>query len=422
MLEQIKKLNISLKVGFFLAVREIKRANIWATLLITLVMTLTFLNLIVIRGILVGLTQGSIVAYKERYTGDVFIRTLDQKQYIEDTHLIQGILNTLPSVSSFSMRYVANGKAEADYKKLTVPDEDEDSINAVVAGIDPVAENTTTGLASRVIKGRFFQEGSRDEIIVGASLLEKYTSTSGVGMSVLKNADVGSKIRLTINNVSREVTIIGVTKAKVQAIDSRIIMIDQQLRPMINRNDFNVNEIAIKTTLPQEDKFVKSVMIGNNIDSLGIVQTWEEAQPQFVKDITSTFRLLGDVIGSIGLAVASITIFIVIFVNAITRRKYIGILKGIGIDGFAIESSYIFQSLFYAVCGTLIGLAIVYGLIVPYFANNPIDFPFSDGIFIADVQGVFIRVGLLLVTTIIAGYIPARIVVKQNTLDAILGR
>ena len=47
---------------------------------------------------------------------------------------------------------------------------------------------------------------------------------------------------------------------------------------------------------------------------------------------------------------------------------------------------------------------------------------FSDGILVATAGGTGIRVAVLLIATLIAGYIPARIVVKQNTLDAILGR
>ncbi len=72
--------------------------------------------------------------------------------------------------------------------------------------------------------------------------------------------------------------------------------------------------------------------------------------------------------------------------------------------------------------GVLIGLGILYGFLVPYFNANPINFPFSDGILVAEVAGTLFRAFLLLVATVIAGYIPARIVVKQNTLDAILGR
>jgi putative ABC transport system permease protein len=120
--------------------------------------------------------------------------------------------------------------------------------------------------------------------------------------------------------------------------------------------------------------------------------------------------------------VAAITIFIVIFVNAITRRRFIGILKGIGITPRAIAISYIIQSIFYALAGSAIGMVVVFGLLKPLFAANPIDFPFSDGILVATVPGTVVRMAILLGATIIAGYIPARIVIKQNTLSAILGR
>jgi len=120
--------------------------------------------------------------------------------------------------------------------------------------------------------------------------------------------------------------------------------------------------------------------------------------------------------------VASITIFIVIFVNAITRRRFIGILKGIGISRRAITISYVLQSMFYAVSGAVVGMVIVFFLLAPYFAAHPINFPFSDGILVATVGGTFIRALILLLATLGAGYIPARLVIRQNTLDAILGR
>ncbi len=132
--------------------------------------------------------------------------------------------------------------------------------------------------------------------------------------------------------------------------------------------------------------------------------------------------MLGNMLSSIGLVVASITIFIVIFINAVTRRKFIGILKGIGINGEVIEISYMFQSTFYALCGSAIGLFVVYALLVPAFKASPIDFPFSDGILVAPLPATFLRVGLLILSTVIAGYIPARMIVRKNTLDSILGR
>lgn len=413
---------LAVSVGYFLAYRDIKRANIWTTLLITFVMMLTFLNLIVVRGILVGLTEGSVRSYRERYTGDVILSVLDKKQYIEDSHFPKEIAESLPLVRAVSSRYIAPGTIEADYKTQVRRDEGADLANAVMVGIDPAREDALTNLSKQVIAGRYLTSDDQDAVVVGVSLLAKYQSAAGTGTASLKTADVGTQIRLTVNGIAKEVTIVGVVKAKVTNVDSRVFLLDRELRPLIGRNDFNVNEIAIRAKNPGHDRQIASILLGNNLDTYAKVQTWQEAQPQFVRDISATFALLGDLIGSIGLAVASITIFIVIFVNAITRRKFIGILKGIGITALAIECSYVFQSVFYALSGSLLGMMVVYGVMVPYFADNPINFPFSDGIFVADLPGVLLRVFILFLATIAAGYIPARIVVKQKTLDAILGR
>ena len=78
--------------------------------------------------------------------------------------------------------------------------------------------------------------------------------------------------------------------------------------------------------------------------------------------------------------------------------------------------------MFYALLGSGIGLLIVYFGLVPLFAAHPIDFPFSDGILVAPLIETLIRVGLLVFATLIAGYIPARMIVRKNTLDSILGR
>jgi ABC-type antimicrobial peptide transport system permease subunit len=134
------------------------------------------------------------------------------------------------------------------------------------------------------------------------------------------------------------------------------------------------------------------------------------------------FSILGNVIGGVGIVVAIITIYIVIYINAITRRKYIGIMKGIGISPAVIELSYIFQSIFYGVIGSLLGAVVVYFVLIPLFIAYPIDFPFSDGIMVAPYKDTLIKFFVLIFFTVMAGYIPARSIVKQNTLNAILGR
>ncbi|MBP9856097.1 MAG: ABC transporter permease [Candidatus Pacebacteria bacterium] len=411
-----------LKVGSFLAVRQIRRASKTTTALIIFVMTLTFLNLVVVSGILVGLIEGSVQAYKDHYTGEVIISTLEEETYIENSPAIVAYAERLPWVKYISARYVDNGTVEAGYKTRTDQSKLPDSVSTQFTGIDPVAEDNISGLGSLVVEGEYLSATDYDQILLGYQLINRYLPIEAPGFSTLDEARVGDKLRVEINGALREVTVKGIIKAKVDEIGRRVFFVDSQLRNLIGRSDYNVDEIVLRLNDPNDATRVKEALLVAGFDKYAKVQTWQDAQPKFLKDIINTFALLGNVISSIGLAVASITIFIVIFINAITRRKFIGILKGIGIDGRAIEFAYVLQSLFYALFGTLLGIALVFLVLKPYFAAHPIDFPFSDGILVATWPGVMIRAFFLFLATLIAGYIPAKLVVRQNTLDSILGR
>ena len=416
------KFTQSLRIGLFLALRDIKKANKWTTLLIIVVMVLTFLNLIVISGVLVGLIQGSVDANKGRYTGDLIISTLPKKNYIERSASIINLLKGLPQTENVTARYTESARIEANYKDRTRLSDNIDTAGGIIAGINPYEEDLVTNISKYVVEGEYLEEDDTDQILIGGNLLFKYTPIESPGFSTLKNVEVGSRVRLIIAGTTREVTVKGIIKSKVGELDQRIFMVDKELRKIIGRNDYNVDEIVSVFKPGTDIDYIKRILIEEGVDEIARVQTWEEAQPKFLNDIKATFGLLGNLIGSIGLAVAAITIFIIIFVNAITRRRYIGILKGIGIHSSAIEVSYVIQSLFYALCGIVIGSLIIFLILKPFIAAHPINFPFSDGILVATFFGTFIRALILFVATLIAGYIPARIVVKQNTLDAILGR
>lgn len=412
---------ISVKLGFFLAIRQVRGSSFGTTALIVFVMMLTFLNLVVVRGVLVGLIQSSTDLFREKYAGEIFISTLPKKQYIENSTSIIEVVKNLPWTINYSPRYVESGTVEGTYKERVDYTEDANIANGVFTGVDPVLEEKTTHLSSMLIAGSMLTPEDTDSILVGANILKKYLPIEAPGLLLLENVDVGSTVRIKVNGNVKEMYVKGIIKGK-GAFDDRVVILDSTLRTLIGRSDYNVDEIAVKIKPGTDPLLVKQALVSAGVGDTARVQTVDEALPKFLKDIQATFGLLGNAIGSIGLVVASITIFIVIYINAITRRKFIGILKGIGIDSTAIEVSYILQSIFYATMGVVVGMIILYGLMVPYIDAHPINFPFSDGILVAEYSNTFLRAVLLLIATLFAGYIPARLVVKQNTLDAILGR
>src|SRR5579864_5262838 len=99
----------SLYVGFFLALRDIRRNNPWTTALIILVISLTFFNMLFLGGILVGFADAAIGTYPQYYSGDVFIIPATNKTTIEDTNTIMSVVNSLPTVKAVSMRETSTG-------------------------------------------------------------------------------------------------------------------------------------------------------------------------------------------------------------------------------------------------------------------------------------------------------------------------
>lgn len=412
---------LHIRIGFFLATRQLRRASLWTTSLIIFVMVLTFLNLVVVSGILVGLLQGAIDAVRTKYTSDVIVSALNDKHYIENAQSLIGLIQTLPNVEAISPRYREGGSVEANYKTRRESDKP-NTAGAVVVGINPAMEQSVTGIGNDLIEGEYLVPGDYDKVVLGNYLLTQYFPIETPGFTTLDNVGIGTKVRLSVGGVVREVEVKGILKSKVDEVAMRVFMVDSQMRSLIGRTDGNVAEIAVKVSPGVDPAQVRDAILLRGGGEYAKVQTFEDSQPQFLRDMVTTFTMLGTGFSSIGLVVASITIFIVIFINAITRRKYIGILKGIGIHGRAIEYSYVFQSIFYAVIGSAIGLVLVYAVLVPLFLAKPIDFPFSDGILVAPLDQTVFRVGLLVVSTVIAGYIPAWMIIRKNTLDSILGR
>lgn len=417
-----RAMGVSLRVGFLLGLRQIQKTNVWTTALIIFIMTLTFLNLVGVSGILVGLIEGSVKANREQYSGNVLLTTPKGESWIEDSGSIIKTMQNIPEVASYSDRFLGNASVEANYRNRRDPKALRDSVGAQVAGIDPVREEEVTHLSKYVAEGQYLGENDDGYVLMGANMIQRYISDFGEGFDTLDDIFPGTKVRISAGGKTKEYTVKGIVDSKVDQTSFRIFMTQSEFVRFFDRGNLNVNEIAVVAAPEVSETRLKDIFVKSNFADTAKVQTSEEAIPQFLNDIKLAFGLLGNIIGFIGIIVASITIFIIIFINAITRKKYIGILKAIGISARSIQFAYIIQSIFYALSGAILGLVVTYGILVPAFNAHPINFPFSDGILVAPVGDVTFKFFLLLFVTLIAGFIPAWMIIKKNTLDSILGR
>jgi putative ABC transport system permease protein len=419
-----KKWSKIISVGWFLAVRQIKGSNKSTTFLIVFIMMLTFLNLVVVSGILVGLIEGGSLANKKQYSGDVLITTLAGKSDIEHTNEIESTLLGMNGVEDMSARFIAGGQIEANYKTRRDFSEPKDIAGTQITGISAEKEEALSGISKFVTEGSFLNDNESGYIVIGKNLLHRYSEAFGDVFASIEGTYPGDEVKVTVGGNTKTFIVKGIVSSKVNQVSLRAFITEQDFLRLVDKADLNANEIAVRlrpnSQVTPED--IKANLLNAGFEPDAKIQTAREAVPEFLNQIRLAFGLLGNIIGLIGIVVASITIFIVVFINAVTRRKYIGIMKGIGISERAIEISYIFQSIFYALIGGILGLLIVYILLVPFFNAHPLNFPFSDGILVAPAGETMFKFFLLLFVTLIAGYIPARSIVKKNTLDSILGR
>lgn len=422
MFRLIKDYLNSLRVGWFLGLRLLKRAGRGTSALIVLVMALTFLNLTVVSGVLVGLIEGSSRAYRAQYSADLIISSLPDRTFIQRTRDLMTTVRNLPETTAVTARYLETGTIESNYNRTLRPGQTPNRIGAQLAGIEPKDEDATTNLSARLIAGSYLDPAVAGEVLVGSGLLQDYARANVPGEVYLQNAHVGDKLRITIHDRTVEVTVRGIIKSKINDVNKRVFFNSRELRQVIGRSDLNVDEIAIKLSPTARPEAVKAVLEASGASDYALVQTWQESQGTFYKDIGATFGILGDLIGAVAVAVAAITVFIVIFVSVMNRRRQIGVLKGLGVTGDALVAAYLVQAFAYAAAGSVVGLVVLYGLALPWFDANPIDFPFSDGILAVTSSGTAARLLVLLAIAALAGALPARMVVSRNTLDTILGR
>ena len=433
----------TISLGFFLAIRQVTRSSKWATGLIVFIMMLTFLNLVATSGFLVGIVEGASRAFKEQWTGDLMIVNRNEKTYIERTSDIESVLSSFPQIKSYTTRLVAGAKVEANWWEKR-KEEDANAVSNQIAGIDPTQEDQTTHLSEAVVEGEWLQEGDTNGIVLGSGYLDKYSRVRDL-VSLLRDVEPGTTVRVTVSRapvtvnpgkegqelsttidqntaITKEFIVRGIIDSKVAFVSSRAYILDSELKKMLGKTDGDMSEISIVMKEGVDPYEVKTPLINNGFGEYAKINTAEEGSPDFLVSIKLFFNIIGTILGSVSVVVALITIFIIIYINALTRRRQIGIMKAVGVTEFAIEFSYICQALFYVVAGSGIALIIIFLGLKPFIDTHPIDTPFALIVLVAEPASVALKFLLVMIVSVFAGYLPARIIVSTNTLNAILGR
>lgn len=148
----------------------------------------------------------------------------------------------------------------------------------------------------------------------------------------------------------------------------------------------------------QADKLVQSISALDGIDDIS-----------YHKDIVDQLNIISSTINKFGLALMGILTFVSIFIIATTikltlyaRRKEISIMKYIGATNWFVRWPFIIEGLILGLVGSLIAIAITYGLygVVYSFMTSGSNLSFMNsyileiGQIIGNISAVFISLGI----------------------------
>ncbi|MCA9354359.1 MAG: FtsX-like permease family protein [Candidatus Kaiserbacteria bacterium] len=382
----------------------------------------TFLNLVTLSGILIGIVDAATEQVRVNVLGDINISPLEGETRISETQHFLERLDTYHEIASYSARYSDIVTIEANYEERRSLNSDPDIIALNVTGINPLDEKQTTSLDQLIGEGAFLDPEESGYIVLGKYNVDRYADEYGNVFDSLQGVYPGDKVMVTAGDQSREFIVKGILDSKSDFISIAAYITERDFRRMFNRIDYNANQIVVRLSSGYSSGVIRDRLRDSELAEYGEINSFTEDIPKFVVDVRDTFQSLSLIVGSIGVTVASITIFIVIFINALSRRRQIGILKAIGITPQAIEFAYVTQALVYVLVGVTLAIVVTQFLLIPYFIEHPLDFPYANASLSITMGGMLVQAVTFALVAVIAGFVPAWLVAKGNTLNAILGR
>lgn len=403
-----------LRVAFFLFYKAITRGNRFTLVLTILITTLAFINIIFIASLMNGAITKSYQQAQENYVANFVITPAIDQQYIKQSQQLKTSISSLPGVVCCSSRYAVPGVIKYD------PDKDNQNVNQkawTIKSINPVEETKITNMQSYMVSGRYLEPEDRDQIMLGREISGGYKGS--YEQSSLKGAKVGEEVTVAYENgVVRKYKIKGIYNTNFVLADLNAFVSEKEMESVLGVHN-RASEILVKTNtfFPENIYIDRLIMMGIEKDQITTYTEFLGA----INSLVSTFDIVKGIINFIGLLVAGVTIFIVIFIATVNRRKQIGILKAIGMKERIIIMSYILQAIFYALLGIIAGLAIINFMLVPFFTNHPFAMPIGPVGLALVRTDVTVSILSMIAVSAIAGFIPSWSVTRQNIINAIWG-
>jgi lipoprotein-releasing system permease protein len=280
-------------------------------------------------------------------------------------------------------------------------------VNGLLSGIT-AEEDALFGTSDSIIEGSWEDLDRRgDGMIIGVGLAAKLS----LGMN--ENVVVS-----TADGVTRNFKVIGIIETTLASVDnSKAYIRINSARQLISENRSYATDIQINIK-----DFNQAKQVAGMIKPLTnfTVESWDEANGQLEAG-NELRNIIAIAVSLTILLVAGFGIYNIMNMTVNEKIKEIAILKAMGFEGRDIVEIFLVQSVIIGVLGGIVG--IILGTIVSLTVNNvPFEVATLETLPMAyRPSDYFSAFGFGLLTTFIAGYLPAKKASKVDPVEIIRG-
>ena len=397
-----------LKVAFFLAWRSLVRGNRSSVLLNILIIGMVFTNMMFFPSLMAGIgvdIKEQIVSYQ---TSNIMIGPASGEQFITDIETTLAQINGLPGVERATPHYQTGGTLQSRGRL----------ISASIYAIQPREEQYVSPLYTTMISGSYLGESDVGEAIIGVSLAGSPNIRKEDEVSPsLGGVRVGDSIQVKYGNgLEKEYRVKGIYQTGNFDMDSRMIVSWEDMQDVVGEPLNYAPYITVRVKPGYSESFVKNEILQYGVREQ--VQTTDDLLDKDIGRAMASFSIIGFVSLIVSLVIAVVVLFIVVMVKTLNNRRQIGILKAIGVEQSVIMNSYGFQVVLLSIAGILVGFLFT-GLIVLYMTYCPMVTPsFSATPYVTPLD-LAINGIILFLASVIAGYLPAWKVSRENIRQVI---
>jgi lipoprotein-releasing system permease protein len=277
-------------------------------------------------------------------------------------------------------------------------------INGTLSGVDVVNENKVFNIADYIVAGNWNELGYRpDGIILGAELAKT--------LSLNLDDDVNI---VTSNSISKNYKVIGLFRTNVLAVDkSKAYLNINSMRQLLSKNQDYVTDVQINVkdyeqTAPLVNRLAPVIPYK--------VESWQTSNQQLLAG-AQLRDIIAIAVSLTILLVAGFGIYNIMNMTINEKIREIAILKAMGFSGHDIVSIFLTQAIAIGIVGGVVGMLI--GYMVSAIVNHvPFKIAGLDTLPMSYRAIDYILAFMFgLLTTLVAGYLPAR---KASKIDPVV--